>query len=247
MPDPILVAKHGDVECHLLPALANRHGLITGATGTGKTVTVTLGHADYLANNGTRLEDYSLPTVISGAVGTITKSAVLNTASSLLPVVKTSPEAGDKATVTASTQGETYPWPPGKTMDVPEKSDAGLLAITFLHAPDAAPVASAMAFEQDADTISVRRAAAPLVHHGSDKVVFSSKMTEFMVANASGRLVEFMGGMVNRRLVIVAPSAESKQLAKSDTTVVLAAAVMALGKSAPIMLAKLDSVVFDLR
>ncbi len=40
MPDPILVARHGDVECHLLPALANRHGLITGATGTGKTITL---------------------------------------------------------------------------------------------------------------------------------------------------------------------------------------------------------------
>ena len=40
MPDPILVAKHGDIECHLLPALANRHGLITGATGTGKTFTL---------------------------------------------------------------------------------------------------------------------------------------------------------------------------------------------------------------
>jgi uncharacterized protein len=40
MAEPILVAKHGAVECHLLPALANRHGLITGATGTGKTVTL---------------------------------------------------------------------------------------------------------------------------------------------------------------------------------------------------------------
>ncbi len=40
MPDPILVAQRGDIECHLLPALANRHGLITGATGTGKTITL---------------------------------------------------------------------------------------------------------------------------------------------------------------------------------------------------------------
>ncbi|GAB2459617.1 DUF853 domain-containing protein [Comamonas humi] len=40
MADPILVAKHGATECHLLPALANRHGLITGATGTGKTITL---------------------------------------------------------------------------------------------------------------------------------------------------------------------------------------------------------------
>ena len=40
MAEPILLAKHGDTECFLLPALANRHGLITGATGTGKTVTL---------------------------------------------------------------------------------------------------------------------------------------------------------------------------------------------------------------
>jgi uncharacterized protein len=40
MAEPILIAKHGDIECHLLPALANRHGLITGATGTGKTITL---------------------------------------------------------------------------------------------------------------------------------------------------------------------------------------------------------------
>jgi DNA helicase HerA-like ATPase len=40
MSDPILLAKHGDIECHLLPGLANRHGLVTGATGTGKTITL---------------------------------------------------------------------------------------------------------------------------------------------------------------------------------------------------------------
>ena len=40
MADPILLARHGDIECHLLPSLANRHGLITGATGTGKTITL---------------------------------------------------------------------------------------------------------------------------------------------------------------------------------------------------------------
>jgi DNA helicase HerA-like ATPase len=40
MAEPILVAKHGDIECHLLPGMANRHGLITGATGTGKTITL---------------------------------------------------------------------------------------------------------------------------------------------------------------------------------------------------------------
>jgi uncharacterized protein len=40
MAEPLLIAKHGDIECALLPQLANRHGLITGATGTGKTITL---------------------------------------------------------------------------------------------------------------------------------------------------------------------------------------------------------------
>ncbi|WP_034919432.1 helicase HerA-like C-terminal domain-containing protein [Erwinia sp. 9145] len=40
MTRPLLIAKTAHDELHLLPEMANRHGLITGATGTGKTVTL---------------------------------------------------------------------------------------------------------------------------------------------------------------------------------------------------------------
>jgi DNA helicase HerA-like ATPase len=40
MSEPILVAKNNENEFCLLPQMANRHGVITGATGTGKTVTL---------------------------------------------------------------------------------------------------------------------------------------------------------------------------------------------------------------
>ena len=40
MLNPLLIAKNQEQELALLPALANRHGCITGATGTGKTVTL---------------------------------------------------------------------------------------------------------------------------------------------------------------------------------------------------------------
>ena len=40
MADPLTVARHGENELALLPAMANRHGLITGATGTGKTISL---------------------------------------------------------------------------------------------------------------------------------------------------------------------------------------------------------------
>ncbi len=39
MPSPLLIAK-GTEPLYLLPSMANRHGLIAGATGTGKTVTL---------------------------------------------------------------------------------------------------------------------------------------------------------------------------------------------------------------
>lgn len=40
MASPLLVAKNDKASLVLLPALANRHGLVTGATGTGKSVTL---------------------------------------------------------------------------------------------------------------------------------------------------------------------------------------------------------------
>ncbi|MDX9741961.1 MAG: DUF853 family protein [Gammaproteobacteria bacterium] len=40
MAHPLPIAKSNDTTLALLPALANRHGLVTGATGTGKTVTL---------------------------------------------------------------------------------------------------------------------------------------------------------------------------------------------------------------
>src|SRR5688572_32987946 len=39
MPEPLVIAK-SKIELALLPQYANRHGLIAGATGTGKTVTL---------------------------------------------------------------------------------------------------------------------------------------------------------------------------------------------------------------
>jgi len=51
MTNPFVIAKTaGGKELAFLPGLANRHGLITGATGTGKTVTLQV-----LADNFSRL------------------------------------------------------------------------------------------------------------------------------------------------------------------------------------------------
>ena len=57
----MLLAKNEKVELSLLPALANRHGLITGATGTGKTITMqALAH---------RLSDLGVPVFMADVKG----------------------------------------------------------------------------------------------------------------------------------------------------------------------------------
>ena len=64
MAEPLLIAKHDTTECHLLPGLANRHGLITGATGTGKTVTL-----QTLAENFSRI---GVPVFMADVKGDLT-------------------------------------------------------------------------------------------------------------------------------------------------------------------------------
>lgn len=64
MAEPLLIAKNAKVETHLLPGLANRHGLITGATGTGKTVTL-----QTLAENFSRI---GVPVFMADVKGDLT-------------------------------------------------------------------------------------------------------------------------------------------------------------------------------
>ena len=64
MAEPLLIAKHDTIECHLLPGLANRHGLITGATGTGKIVTL-----QTLAENFSRI---GVPVFMADVKGDLT-------------------------------------------------------------------------------------------------------------------------------------------------------------------------------
>ncbi|WP_323000482.1 helicase HerA-like domain-containing protein, partial [Castellaniella sp.] len=40
MAEPLIIARNADFQAALLPQMANRHGCVTGATGTGKTITL---------------------------------------------------------------------------------------------------------------------------------------------------------------------------------------------------------------
>jgi DNA helicase HerA-like ATPase len=64
MSEPLLIARNANAQCQLLPGLANRHGLITGATGTGKTVTL-----QTLAENFSRI---GVPVFMADVKGDLT-------------------------------------------------------------------------------------------------------------------------------------------------------------------------------
>ena len=79
MAEPLLIAKHNTIECHLLPGLANRHGLITGATGTGKTVTL-----QTLAENFSRI---GVPVFMADVKGDLAGASQPGTVSDKLAAV----------------------------------------------------------------------------------------------------------------------------------------------------------------
>ena len=123
----------------------------------------------------------------------------------------------------------------------------GVLAITILRSNNAQPSTVGVAFEQNADTVSLRATDAPLLPPSSERLAFSDRLTTFLVANSAGTMVEFQGSLVNNRMVIVAPSNAARLVAQTDMNTVLAAAVTSLGRESRVMLAQLDGVVLDLR
>jgi hypothetical protein len=124
---------------------------------------------------------------------------------------------------------------------------SGVLAITILNSMQAKPTTAGIAFEQDADTVSLRFTSAPSAPPMTDKLVFTDKLISFMVATPTGEMVEFEGTLVNNRMVIVAPSLAAKRVARTEMNLVLAAAITSLGKESRVMLAELKGVLLDLR
>ena len=159
--------------------------------------------------------------------------------------------SGSKAsTVAASMQTQAQPTSltaPSPTAAPVALAQSGVLAVTILQGDEENTTLASVAFEQNQTTTSIEASAPPSVLFRAAKVEFTDKLTTFMVAGANGEFVEFQGGMVNNRMFIMAPSVEAKRVAQYELNLVLAAAIISLGKEKRIMLAQLDGVVLDLR
>ena len=140
---PLLIARNASTTCELLPGFANRHGLITGATGTGKTVTL-----QTLAEN---LSKIGVPVFMADVKGDLTgisqvgsigrkMAAVLAERGIDLPVSKACPTTlwdvfGEQGHPVRATVSDMGPLLLGRMLNLND-TQAGVLNIVFRIADD---------------------------------------------------------------------------------------------------------------
>src|SRR6478736_1938038 len=142
MPPPLLIAKNDKMELALLPGLANRHGLITGATGTGKTVTLqalaqrfsAIGVPVFMADVKGDLSGIAKPGGANPKVAERLKALKVAVAAEGCPVVfwDVFGKAGHPVRATVSDMG---PLLLGRMLDLNETQE-GVLSLVFKIADD---------------------------------------------------------------------------------------------------------------
>ena len=141
MPEPLLVARSG-IDLCLLPQLANRHGLIAGATGTGKTVTLQriaeglsrIGVPVFLADVKGDLAGLSQPGVAKGKIKERIESLKFDVAFEACPVVLWD-AFGTQGHPVRTTISEMGPVLLARMLGLNE-TQAGVLALAFKVADD---------------------------------------------------------------------------------------------------------------
>jgi hypothetical protein len=143
MAEPILLAKNDHARCELLPALANRHGLITGATGTGKTVTLQalaenfskMGVPVFMADIKGDLTGISQPGKVGDKLAAVIKERQLPTPESFAAPTTLWDVFGEQGHPVRATVSDMGPLLLGRMLALNE-TQAGVLNLVFKIADD---------------------------------------------------------------------------------------------------------------
>jgi len=139
----ILIAQHGDTQCHLLADKANRHGLITGATGTGKTITLQtlaegfsrIGVPVFMADIKGDLTGISQAGVIGEKLAAVLKDRVLDAPESIACPTTLWDVFGEQGHPVRATISDLGPLLLARMLDLNE-TQAGVLNLVFKIADD---------------------------------------------------------------------------------------------------------------
>ncbi|MEO6320269.1 MAG: helicase HerA-like C-terminal domain-containing protein [Polaromonas sp.] len=143
MAEPLLIGKNSSTQCELLPALANRHGLITGATGTGKTVTLQtlaenfskIGVPVFMADVKGDLTGISQAGTIAGKMAAILKERGIDLPESLACPTTLWDVFGEQGHPVRATVSDMGPLLLGRMLNLNE-TQAGVLNLVFKIADD---------------------------------------------------------------------------------------------------------------
>ena len=143
MSEPLLIARNSQIECFLLPGLANRHGLITGATGTGKTVTLQtmaenlskIGVPVFMADVKGDLTGISQPGSISGKLAALLKERGLQPNEPMACPTTLWDVFGESGHPVRATVSDMGPLLLGRMLSLNE-TQAGVLQLVFKIADD---------------------------------------------------------------------------------------------------------------
>jgi len=123
---------------------------------------------------------------------------------------------------------------------------SGVLPVSVLGDSRMANVG--LAFEEQPNDIRIQMTASPDVPKlAATGIRFTGNFKTFMVGNDRGEMVTYQGAMIGKRMVVVAETEASKNLARQDMQTVLAAAITTLGSTGAISLTQMEGVVLDLR
>jgi DNA helicase HerA-like ATPase len=143
MAAPLLIAQHDDVQCFLRPDKANRHGLITGATGTGKTITLQtlaegfsrIGVPVFLADVKGDLTGISQPGVIGEKLAKVLKERSLNAPESIACPTTLWDVFGEQGHPVRATVSDLGPLLLGRMLNLNDTQE-GVLQLVFRIADD---------------------------------------------------------------------------------------------------------------
>ena len=143
MADPILIAQRETTQCFIRPDKANRHGLITGATGTGKSITLQtlaeafsrLGVPIFMADVKGDLSGISQPGVVGPKLAQVLQERALATPQSIACPTTVWDVFGEQGHPVRATVSDLGPLLLGRMLNLNDTQE-GVLQLVFKIADD---------------------------------------------------------------------------------------------------------------
>jgi len=221
---------------------------INSQASTWADITAATSSSSSNQNQTTRVDTLVVPKLIASSGVTTPIAAVSQPAPMAMPslnlpdVATTVAMAAPISQAPTQATGSNAPPPPLAST----ASTSGVLPVSVLG--DSRVSNLGMTYSEQPNDIRIQMTTSPDVPKLTATAIrFTGNFKTFIVNNDRGEMVPYQGAMIGKRIVILAETEASKNLARQEMQTVLAAAITTLGSTGSISLAQVEGVVLDLR